>query len=102
MARLTFIVVGLAGLVGDIDASHTGYAAKSGLVCADHSCGSLQRDLRADLWGDPAILSRHSRTLGGRREKLLVLCLVEFYDKWLDRPSHEVNLCTTTYSSWRN
>ena len=48
-ARLAFIIVGLAGLMGDVDAGHMGDAAKNGTVCIGHSWRSLRRDLRADL-----------------------------------------------------
>jgi len=41
MARLAFIDVGLAGLVGDVDAGHAGDAARNGVVCIGHPWGSL-------------------------------------------------------------
>jgi len=49
VARLAFDDVGLAGLVGDIDAGHTRDATKNGSVCVSHLWGSLRRDLRANL-----------------------------------------------------
>ena len=36
-ARLAFIIVGPAGLVGDIDAGHVGDAARNDTVCTGHS-----------------------------------------------------------------
>ena len=36
MVRLAFNDVGLAGLVGDVDAGHARDAARNGLICAGH------------------------------------------------------------------
>ena len=47
--RLAFNIVGLAGLVGDVDAGYAGDAAENGAVYKDHLWRSLRRDLRADL-----------------------------------------------------
>ena len=81
MVRLTFNDIGLAGHVGDVDAGHARVATRNGAVCVGHLWGSLPRDLRADLCGDPTVLPCHSRALGARREELFLLCLVEFHDK---------------------
>jgi len=81
MTRLAFIIVGLAGLVGDVEAAYVGDAAKNDTVCAGHPWRTLRRDLRAKLRGEPAVLPRRFRALGARREKLLVLRLIEFNDK---------------------
>jgi len=89
VARLAFNDVGLAGLVENVDRGHARDATRNGSVCADHIWRSLRRDLGADLWGDPAVLSRHPRALRARREKLLIFCLIEFHDKWLDHFSYE-------------
>jgi len=49
VARLAFNDVGLAGLVGDVDAGHARDATKNSSVYASHLWGSLWRDLEADL-----------------------------------------------------
>ena len=49
VARLAFNDVGLAGLVGDVDADHTHDVARNSPICAGHLWRSLQRDLRGDL-----------------------------------------------------
>jgi len=57
VARLAFKDVSLVGLVGDVDAGHTRYTVRNSLFYAPQFCGSLHRDLGADLRGDPAMLS---------------------------------------------
>ena len=81
VARLAFNDVGLAGLVGDVDVDHARDAARNGAVCVGHLWGSLRRDLRVDLRGDPVVLPCHPRALGARREELFVLCLVELHNE---------------------
>ena len=49
VARLAFNDVGLAGLVGDVDAGHAADAARNGAVCTGHFWVSLRRGLRANL-----------------------------------------------------
>jgi len=77
--RLAFNDVGFAGLVVNVDAYHT--RDQKWRCLRRPSLGSLRRNLRADLLGDPVILSWHPRALGARRKELFILCLVEFYDK---------------------
>ena len=72
--------VDLAGLVGDVDAGLTCDMSYHDVLCTDRIRRGLQRDLRADLCGDFAVLSR-PRDLRAGREKLFILCLVEFYDE---------------------
>ena len=81
MARLAFNDVGLAGLVEDVNVDHARDVARNGVVCAGHLWESLRRDLRADLRGDSAVLPCHSVDFGARREKLFILCLVEFHNE---------------------
>jgi len=81
LAGLAFNDVGLAGLMGDVDAGHTRDTARNSPACVGHLWGSLRRDLRADLRGDPAVLSCHPRALEARREELFVLYLVEFHNE---------------------
>ena len=80
VAGLTFNNVGLAGLVGDIDAGLTCDAASNDALCTGHLQRSLRRDLRTDLRGDLAVLLC-PRALRARREELFILCLVELLDK---------------------
>jgi len=49
MARLAFIIVALAGLMGDVDPGHADDTTRNGAVYAGYSWRSLQRDLRVDL-----------------------------------------------------
>jgi len=72
--------VDLAGLVGDVDASLPCDTSGHDVLCTDRIRRSLRRDLRAYLLGDFAVLL-HLRDLGAGREKLFILCLVEFHDK---------------------
>ena len=81
MVGLTFNNVGLAGLVGDIDASHVRDVTRNSPVCVGHLWRSLQRDLRADLREDLTVLSCHPEALGDKSEELFVLFLVEFHNK---------------------
>jgi len=49
VARLASNDVGLAGVMGDVDAGHARDVARNSHICAGHLWGSIQRDLRADL-----------------------------------------------------
>jgi len=59
VARLAFNDIGLAGLMGDVDAGYARDVARNSPVCTGHLLRSLQRDLR----GDPAVLPRHPGAL---------------------------------------